>query len=54
MKKSVRKLTKASTHSYMLNIPKEIIDKYDWREHQRLTVEDKGRGVLEIKDYRNN
>jgi bifunctional DNA-binding transcriptional regulator/antitoxin component of YhaV-PrlF toxin-antitoxin module len=54
MKKFIRKLTKTSKYSYYVTIPKEILDKYGWREHQRLTVEDKGRGVVEIKDYRNS
>ena len=52
MKKEVRKLNKISSHSYSLMIPKKIIEKYGWRERQKFTVEDKGRGRLEIKDWR--
>lgn len=52
MHKSTKKLTKSSKYSYVLTIPKEIIKKYGWRERQKLVVKDKGRGVLEIKDWR--
>ncbi len=52
MKKYQRKLTKASSHSYSVVIPKEIIEKYGWREKQKITIEDKERGVLEVKDWR--
>lgn len=52
MTKIVRKLNKKSEYSYSVNIPKEVIDKYGWKEKQKLTIEDKGRGVLEIKDWR--
>ena len=53
MTKIVRKLTKTSEYSYFVNIPKEIVDKYEWKAKQNLTVEDKGRGVIEIKDWKN-
>jgi len=52
MNKFERKLTKASSHSYTVNIPKEIIEKYGWKEKQKLVVTDKGRGRLEIRDWR--
>lgn len=52
MKKQIIKLTKSSRYSYSVIIPKEIIEKYGWRGKQKLTVEDKGRGKLEIKDWR--
>jgi len=52
MSKHIRKLTKTSSHSYLVIIPKEIIEKYGWKERQKLTIEDKGRGKLEIKDWR--
>lgn len=52
MAKIPRKLNKSSQYSYSINIPKEIIDKYGWRAKQKLTLEDKGRGVIEIKDWR--
>lgn len=52
MQKHTRKLTKASSHSYSIVIPKEIIEKYGWKEKQKITIVDKGRGVVEIKDWR--
>ncbi|HPX94198.1 MAG TPA: hypothetical protein PLF30_01430 [Candidatus Moranbacteria bacterium] len=51
MKKYVRKIGKASKWSYNVVIPKEIIAKYNWREKQKITIVDKGRGKLEIYDW---
>lgn len=51
-KKYTHKLTKISKHSYFLIIPKEIIEKYGWREKQKMSVVDKGRGRVEIKDWK--
>ena len=53
MAKHIIKLTKSSRYSYSVVVPKEIIEKYDWKSRQKLTIEDKGRGSLEIKDWRN-
>ena len=52
MEKEIRKLTKSSSHSYSLVIPKEIIKKYGWKEKQKLVIRDKGRGKVEIRDWR--
>jgi len=52
MTKIIRKLRKDSEYSYSINIPKDIIDKYGWKSKQKLTIEDNGRGVLKIKDWR--
>jgi bifunctional DNA-binding transcriptional regulator/antitoxin component of YhaV-PrlF toxin-antitoxin module len=52
MEKQIRKLTKTSKHSYYVVIPKEIITKYKWREKQKLVLEDKGNGRIEIRDMR--
>ena len=52
MTKHIIKLTKSSRYSYSVVLPKEIIAKYGWKSKQKLTVEDKGRGKLEIKDWR--
>ncbi len=52
MKKFIHKLTKASTHSFCLVIPKEIVEKYGWREKQKIVIIDKGRGKIEIRDWR--
>lgn len=50
--KAVHKLKKTSNYSYSITIPKEIVEKYGWKAKQKMTVEDKGRGVLEVKDWR--
>jgi len=52
MEKVIRRLIKSTEYSYSLNIPKEFIDKYNWKAKQKLTVEDKGRGILIVKDWR--
>jgi len=52
MSKEIIKLTKKGRYSYTVTIPKEIIEKYGWKARQKLTIEDKGRGSLEIKDWR--
>ena len=51
-KKEARKLNRNSRYSYSINLPKEFVEKYGWKAKQKLTVEDKERGVLEIKDWR--
>jgi len=51
MKKYIHKLTKTS-NSYYLVIPKEVVKKYGWRLKQKMQLKDKGRGLLEIKDWR--
>lgn len=50
--KNIIKLKKSSAYSYSVTIPKEIIEKYGWKEKQKLTVKDKGRGKIEISDWR--
>jgi bifunctional DNA-binding transcriptional regulator/antitoxin component of YhaV-PrlF toxin-antitoxin module len=52
MEKHERKLIKVSTHSYSVVIPKSIIEKYGWQEKQKLVITDKGRGKIEIRDWR--
>lgn len=52
MVKEIRKLNRTSKHSYAVVIPKEIVRKYKWREKQRLIVEDKGKGILTIRDLK--
>ena len=47
----IRKLQRVSSDSYTLNIPKEIIDKFGWREKQKLEISLKGRNKhITIKD----
>lgn len=50
--KIVRKIRKSSEYSYAINLPKEIMDQYNWKAGQKITIEDKGRGKVEIKDWR--
>jgi len=50
-KKYIVKLNKASTYSYSIVIPKEIVEKYGWKEHQKIVVADNGNGKVEIKDW---
>lgn len=38
IEKYTRKLTKASSHSYVITIPKELIKKFKWREKQKLEI----------------
>jgi len=52
MEKIIRKLKKVNRYSYSLTIPKQIVEKYGWKAKQKLTIEDKGRGVLVVKDWR--
>lgn len=52
MEKHSRKLTRTSKHSYCVVIPKEFIAKYKWKDKQKLVLEDKGRGKIEIRDWK--
>ncbi|MFA5871569.1 MAG: AbrB/MazE/SpoVT family DNA-binding domain-containing protein [Parcubacteria group bacterium] len=51
-RKSVHKLKKSSAYSFSVTIPKEIVEKYKWKEKQKLVVKDKGNGKIEISDWR--
>ena len=51
--KFIRKLQRSGTHSYIINIPKEMIDKFGWRERQRLEISFGGKKPeLKIKDWK--
>jgi hypothetical protein len=50
--KNVHKLKKSSRYSFSVTIPKEMVEKYGWNEKQKLAVRDKGRGKIEISDWR--
>lgn len=52
MKKFVRKLSKISSHSYVINVPKELIRKFGWKEKQKLTISEKARKRIEVKDWK--
>ena len=49
MKQYVRRLTKTSEHSFYVIVPKVFVKKYNWKERQKLELEDKGRGRIEIR-----
>lgn len=52
MKKFIRKLTRASSHSYSVNIPKEIVKNEKWKEKQKLDiVYDEKKNRVIIKDW---
>jgi len=50
--KNVSKLKKSSAYSYSVTIPKEMVEKYGWKEKQKLSVKDKGHGKIEVSDWR--
>jgi len=52
MNKKIVKLSKTSRYSYAIVIPKEFIKKYGWQEKQKMNIIDKGRGKIEISDWR--
>lgn len=52
MAKYTRKLQKMGKYSYCVTLPKEVIDKYGWKERQKLVVEDRGQGHLVVRDWR--
>ena len=44
-----------SSHSYVINIPKEIIKKFGWKERQKLEISlDDKKLQLNIKDWEKN
>jgi len=52
MKKYEVKLNRVSRYSYTVVIPKEVVLKYGWREQQKMTIVDNGRGKLEVRDWK--
>jgi len=52
MEAITRRLVKNSPYSYSVNIPKSIVDKYGWKAKQKLSIKDKGKGLLEIRDWK--
>ena len=52
MEKNTRKILKNGRNSYYVNIPKEIIRKYKWSERMKVSVEDKGKGRVVIRNKR--
>jgi len=38
MRKFIRKIIKAGSHSYTITIPKELMKKFRWKERQKLEI----------------
>ena len=52
MIKYIRELQKASTHSYVITIPKELVQRFRWKERQKLEIIYDGKSArLTIKDW---
>jgi len=52
MRKFIHKLTKSGKHSYALIIPREIIERFGWKERQKITISEKPRRRLELGDWK--
>lgn len=52
MEQETRKLIKLGAHSYAVVIPKTMVEKYGWREKQKLAITDQGRGRIEVRDWK--
>ena len=52
MSKYIRRLRKIAGYSFSVILPKEIVEKYGWKEKQKLVVTDRGNGRVEIRDLR--
>ena len=50
-KKYIRKINKRNKYSYALNLPKEIIDKFRWRDNQKIEIKIFGKNKVLIKDW---
>jgi bifunctional DNA-binding transcriptional regulator/antitoxin component of YhaV-PrlF toxin-antitoxin module len=48
----IRKIQKTSTHSYVINIPKELINQFSWREKQKLEIVYQGKKEAVIRGYK--
>lgn len=52
MQKHIRKLQRLGAYSYAVVIPKEIIDRFGWRERQKLLLSFDGKKPeLTLKDW---
>jgi bifunctional DNA-binding transcriptional regulator/antitoxin component of YhaV-PrlF toxin-antitoxin module len=50
--KFTRKLGRTGKYTYHVTLPKEVIRKYSWKEKQKLAIVDRGRGLIEIRDWK--
>jgi len=53
MKKFTRKIARSSSHSYAMNIPKEIMKKLKWKERQKVEIvfDEKKKSFI-VKDWK--
>lgn len=52
-RKFIRKIQKNGTHSYTVNIPKQLMDRFNWRERQKLELVFGGRKhEILIRDWK--
>lgn len=51
--KFIRKIQKTSTHSYVINIPKDLVSRFSWREKQKLEIVFSGRrGQILVRNWK--
>jgi len=50
--KTTRKLLKTGRYTYMLTLPKEWVQKLNWRTKQKVELEFKEDGIV-IRDFKN-
>jgi len=50
-KKFIRKLTKKGKYSYLVILPKEIIDSFNWKDRQKVVVKTYGKNKILISDW---
>ncbi|PIR72981.1 MAG: hypothetical protein COV26_00940 [Candidatus Nealsonbacteria bacterium CG10_big_fil_rev_8_21_14_0_10_36_23] len=50
--KFIRKITKKGKYSYLIIIPKGIIDNLHWRERQKVVLKTYGKDKILISDYK--
>ncbi len=47
----IRKITKVGKYSYAITVPKDMIKKLRWREHQKVVVKQRGKSLI-INDWK--
>ena len=48
----IRKITKKGKYSYLVILPKRIIDDLDWRERQKIVIRKQGKDKILISDWK--
>lgn len=52
MVRYTRKLLRMSNYSYALVLPKELVQRFGWKERQKLDIVELDRKSLKIQDHR--